>query len=128
MPLVSMMAETWNQMAREQELATDWAREVFMLDDQGLADRTDQEWRELLEQGVEHKVASPFVDFKPHLLERKAMLKFRRENPHMMLDNALPEINTADEAVWLADREFRLNEDQKAQLLEMFEELIRSTR
>lgn len=125
MPLMSLMAETWNKMAREQELATDWAREVFLLDDQEMADRVDQEWRELMEQGVDSRIASAFVDFKPHLLERKAMLKFRRENPDLMVDGALPEINQPDEAVAYAAVDHFLDEDQQAQLLELFQELVR---
>ncbi len=126
MPLMSLMAETWNKMAREQELATDWAKEVFMLGDQEMADRVDQEWRDLMEQGVDSRVASAFVDFKPHLLERKAMLKFRRENPNLMVDGALPEINQPDEAVAYATGDHFLDKKEQAQLLELFKEMMRN--
>jgi hypothetical protein len=123
MPLQSMPAMYWNRIAREQNLESKWAKEVFALDDQELLDRVDQEWRELQEQGVDERVASAFVDFKPHLLERKALLKFRRDNPDLMLDQALPEINEPEEALYLAQVEFMLDNNQLESLLQMFQEL-----
>jgi hypothetical protein len=129
MPLLSMLARTWNQMAEEQELKTEWARKVFRMDDDQMSDETDREWMELMDQGVDSKVASAFVDLKPHLLEKEAILRFRRDHPELMLDMAMPEINEPEEALYVADGDHRLDEPgQKEALLEMFKELVRNRR
>lgn len=124
MPLESVPAMYWNRIAREQDLESEWAREVFQLDQQELLDRVDREWLELKEQGVDSKVAAAFLDLKPHLLERKALLRFRRDNPDLDLVAALPEVNTPEEALAMADQEHRLDEpEQRAELLRMFSDL-----
>ena len=73
MSLTSVATPIWNEIAKEQSLASQWARRAFKLDPDRMAELDSQEYRETTLKVRDPAVASAFLDLKPLLLENRAI-------------------------------------------------------
>lgn len=114
MSLISVAMPIWNEIAETQELATEWARKAFRLNQEQAAEAYDREHQTLVDEGADPEVATAFLEVFPLLAERKAIARFLRTRPD--LKGVLPEVTTANEAVMLASMDRPLNLSQQKQL------------
>lgn len=113
MSLTSVAAPIWNEIAKTQTLKTAWARRVFAMDQEAIAEAENQEY-ENLKRMVGQEVATAYLDVKPLYLERRAIARFTQENPNFL--QALPEIASTSEAVLIASADRPLNRQQQRSL------------
>lgn len=107
----------WNQMAKDSKLQTNWGKRYFHLEPKELDEAMEQEVARLEKMGIADTVINAFLLFAPTIAEPKAICSFARKIP--MVRNALPEINDHGEAVAYAAREYRLDEAQQRELLQL---------
>jgi hypothetical protein len=103
-------ATYWNQIAKSQSLATEWARDMFPL----LQDDLDREldWQEfrLEDQGVDHQVSAAYFKIMPLLWERIAISNFLQTSPSLRAK--MPPLESLPEALLTASRDFGLSDAQ----------------
>lgn len=125
MSMLSIVAPIWNEIAAC-GLRTTWARERFTLEDGELILQAyEKEARKLEKQGIPNQVITAYLDLKPLLLERAAIAKYK-ETSSGWADNALPEVNSVNEAVILASQDRPLNRSQQQQLTKLLQQDLRS--
>ena len=113
MGLTSVAAPIWNEIAETQKLKTAWARRVFSMNNQELAEEEDREYK-ALKPKVGQAVASSYLDLKPLLLENVAISKYTQGHPQYR--GALPEVVSIAEAIALASADRRLSREQQTSL------------
>lgn len=121
MGLTSVAAPIWNQIAKEGNLRTEWARKAFALDPDKMASLEDAEYKALLAKGVPQPVAMGYLDLKPLLLENVAISRHIQKTQQTSLRTALPEVTTLNEAIMLASMERPLNPSQQMQLRQLLQ-------
>ena len=120
MSLTSVAAPIWNEIAKTQKLRTAWARKAFALDGMEMAALEDEEYRPLkAEHGQE--VAHAYLMVRPLLLENVAISRFIQETDQSNLRQALPEVVSISEAIYLASMESPLMPIQQASLRTLLE-------
>jgi len=107
-------ATIWNQIAEMGPLATAWAEQMFPLPAAQL-DRALEREEARLAAAVGDQVAAAYLKVMPLLWERAAISNYLREHPETA--GALPPLETATEAVLMAERDFSLTIPQKKRLL-----------
>ena len=105
----------WNQIAEQQTLLTDWAKQMFPLPEDQMALALEREERRLLDEGVGAAVVGAYLKVMPLLWEKVAISNFLKDNPE--IGGAIPPIETASEAVLMAARDFSLTIPMKKRLL-----------
>ena len=118
MSIISLVAPIWNEIA-SYGLRTKWAKERFNLEDSDqLLEAYDKEAASLKAQQIPPMVRLAYLDAKPLLLERDAIARYKEQSSGWM-DNALPEVNSINEAVILMTKEHRLTPLQQMQLAKL---------
>ena len=107
-------AAVWNEIAETQTLKTKWAQQMFPLPPAALEEALAREEARIAKKAGA-QVAAAYLKVMPLLWEKAAISKFLRENPETSA--ALPPIETANEAVLMAERDFSLTIPQKRRLL-----------
>lgn len=120
MSLTSIAAPIWNEIARTQELKTDWARMTFALKPDAMAEMENREYEALLKRKISQPVASAYLDMKPLLMERKAISRHLLKHPE--LSRALPEVTSINEAVILASSDRPLSRQEQKRLTVLLQE------
>lgn len=107
-------ADVWNQIAEQQPLATDWAKQVFPMP----GDQMDVALEREEERLGNDALAAAYLKVMPLLWERTAISNFLKDNPSLRW--ALPEVISIAEAVHLAKLDFQsLTEPQLQRLGQM---------
>ena len=106
-------ATIWNQIAEQEPLRTSWAQQMFPLPPEDLQVGLDKEEARLREK-QDPEVAGAYLATMPLLWENQALSSFVARNPN--LRHVLMPIETVDEAVILASRDWRLNAAQRKRL------------
>jgi hypothetical protein len=97
----------WNQIAESQELATDWAEDMFSLPQDMLDLALENEERRLINEGADFQVSAAYLKFMPLLWERKAISNFLLDNPTLRV--AMPPMDNVNEVLDAASEDFSLN-------------------
>ena len=118
MPLTSVAAPIWNEIAETQKLKTAWAKKAFAMDGMEMAELEDREYK-AAKSRFGQEVAASYVDLKPLLLENVAISKYTQAHPNYR--PALPEIVSIAEAVIVASQERPLNPMQQKQLAKLLQ-------
>lgn len=126
MSVNSVAAVIWNEIAAQGKLQTAWAKKVFAMDEEELSAQENEEYRAMKAAGTDHDVASAFLDVRHLLLEHEAITRYCRKNPQMR--NALPEVDSVNEAILLAQGDRFLTPPQTRQLRELLQADLRSKR
>lgn len=119
--MLQVAAAVWNEIAKTQPLETAWAKKWFRMNQDELT-QADQKEYEDLKKKVSPDVAISFQTLRPLLLERKAISRHLQKHPE--LRQALPEVNSINEAVMLASMDRPLNPLQQKQLEQLLREAL----
>lgn len=124
MSLNSVATPIWNEIARAQELKTEWARKAFSLNGEQMVKLVDREYEELKAAGVSPEVSKAFLDLKPLLLENVAISRHIQQTDNPSLRQALPEVTTVNEAVILASADQELSTLQQRRLEKLLQSAL----
>jgi hypothetical protein len=98
----------WNEIAATQPLTTDAATQAFTLSEPAMTQMTEA-WENAF-PGEPNKVALAIPMVFPLLTEREAIRSYLSADPERLgLAQALPEVNSAEEAAQLAARELSMS-------------------
>ena len=117
MSLTNVAAPIWNEIAKTQDLKTEWAKKAFAMTADEMVQAEDVEYRALAQQEKSQAIAAAYLDAKPILLERKAISAHLQKHPE--LRNALPEVTTVAEAVALVSMDRPLSRPEQAKLTQL---------
>jgi hypothetical protein len=117
--MYSVPAPILNAIARTQSLRSEWARQVFSLDAEGVLSALSDQARELETQDVPNKVILAYQTMGPLLIENIAISEYVMATERLELRSCLPEIVSVQEAILVADAEYRLTDAEKDRLAEM---------
>lgn len=106
-------AAIWNKIAETQTLATTWAEEMFPLPSEELDAALATEEDRLIKDAGSAKVAAAYLMVMPLLWERKAIRAFQDSNGMVA---SLPLIETAQEAVIVASKDFPMTRAEQKTL------------
>jgi hypothetical protein len=121
--MYSVPAPVLNEIARTRTLRTESARQMFVLDGPGLLDALSDQAKSLGAQGVPNKVVLAYQTVGPLLSENLAISEFIMTTERLDLRACLPEIVSIEEAILVADAEYRLAEDEKDCLCKLIADL-----
>ena len=124
MSLNSVATPIWNEIARTQELKTEWARKAFSLNGEQMVKLVNREYEELKAAGVSPEVSKAFLDLKPLLLENVAISRHIQQTDNPSLRQALPEVTTVSEAVILASADQELSTLQQRRLEKLLQSAL----
>lgn len=120
--MVSVAAVVWNGLAKEQKLRTEWARHLFLIRQEQIGEVTDAVAENLYKvakqklgvDDLSSGVTLGYLAVLPLLLEAPAIRRYLEVHPGY--SNALPEVNTLDDAVNLMARDQMLQAEERSQL------------
>ena len=110
-------AAVWNEIAETQPLATAWAEQMFPLPEAELDRALEREETRLVDEGADGQVASAYLIVMPLLWEREAIRRYKAETQHAT--GSLPMVETVQQAVMLASRDYPLTKAQQASLAKL---------
>ena len=114
--MYSVAAPIWNEIAEQQDLATDWAKQMFSLPQEDLDLALEREEARLTPQ-VGAMLAAVYLKIMPLLRERRAIMDFLKDNPNYR--HALPEILDVGEAIMVANKDSHLSAQEQRQLRQL---------
>lgn len=114
MLMVSLPARVWNEIARQEQLRTQWARTVFVMDETGIQESEETDAHRLDQDGVDPMVVQAYLDARPLLLEREAIARYVAKHPDLRA--SLPEVNSINEAILTVTGDWPLSQSETAQL------------
>lgn len=111
--MYQIAAAVWNRVAREQPLATAWAKKMFPLEAENLNQALEKEEKRIAaEVGGSLQIAAVYLQVMPLLWERRALAAYNRNHQTLLF----PDVATVNEAVEMAARDCPMNPRQKASL------------
>ncbi len=113
----------WNQMAKTVPLQSDWAKEMFPATPEQVEKYLDDQSRKMSNACFLSRVISSYQTVVPLLLESEAISLFIEQTGNYGLRQALPEVNSAQEAVSLMMRDRMLDEEEIDQLYNLLKPL-----
>lgn len=111
-------AAIWNAIAETQDLKTAWAKQMFPLPAEEMELALEREEQRLMDEGNSGQVASAWLLTMPLLWEQDAIRAFKAMGGP---GNSLPMVETVQEAVMLASREYPMTTAQQASLAKLLE-------
>lgn len=106
----------WNKIAQSQPLSQPWAT-LFRLNPEQLPEQLDALVDKPAESmGADNRTVLAYRLVAPLLIENQAISQFILESQSPSLRASLPEVNSVNEAVILASKEYRLTASQQAML------------
>ena len=119
MPLTTLPARVWNEMVDLGLPLTRWGDRVFRLTSAGLEKLEEEDARMMERRGLSPMVIVGFLTVRPLLVERQAVTAYAKEHPE--LSGVLLEVNSVDEAVEIAGRDWPLGETDAATLRKLLD-------
>lgn len=120
--------EIWQEihaLANEQ-IRTQWADRLFPESAETVTEELEQQGMRMRGRGVDNKVVLAFQMTAPLLQEREAISTYLAKTHRVDLRGALPELETVDDAVLLAEKELMLSPRQSTTLRNLLTEAGRS--
>jgi hypothetical protein len=106
-------ARIWNEIAETGPLRTTWAAAMFPLPDGMMAPAITAEHQRLTREIGNELVATAYLLVMPLLWEREAIARYvDRVGPQ----GSLPPMETVDDAMFVANGDYRLTPDEQAML------------
>ena len=106
-------AAMWNRIAETETLRTDWANLMFVLPQEELDKAIEHELKRIEAQTGSAKVALAYLITAPLVWEMKALARFKAK---VGPQGSLPDVETVDEALIVADGDYRLNPIEREML------------
>src|ERR1044072_5326922 len=123
--MTSVPAQVLNAIQATGRMQHPQLSKIFSMSDQQLADEHDALTQDLMEQGMDRSTALAYLDVMPLMLERKAIAMFLADSNREELRQALPNLETPDEAATVGTKNRNLNPKQSASLLRALEHVYR---
>lgn len=122
--MYSIPARILNQVAETQELRLSWVRNMFKMDQAKLYEAIDAQAVQLEAQGIASRVVSGFQLIAGLLAENEAITAYINATDQHGLRSCMPEITTVEEAVFIADQEYQLDDNHKVELADMLRAML----
>ena len=110
-------ARVWNEIARTQTLKTAWAKRMFPLDSETMAEWLDEELDRIAATGPSKALVASYLKIMPLLWENEAIAEFVTTNPDLI--PALPSVESVKEAVLIATMDYRMDEAEQEELADL---------
>jgi hypothetical protein len=122
--VLQVAASIWNRIA-EAGTPRSPIGQLFPLSQEEQNQAHQREADRLQKMQIDPDVVSAYLEVAPLLAERELIAKYKDQHParSTFLNEALPEVNTIQEAVLLSTRERRLTRKQQQQLSELLKKL-----
>jgi len=114
-------ATYWNAIAGSQSLKTEWARQMFPLQQEDMDLALENEEKRLMRETSNPVLASAYLKVMPLLWESAAISNYLKDNPGLRA--AIPPIESIAEAITMARNDFRLTSRELMKLGEMLKDL-----
>ena len=95
---------------------------MFPLDAEEMHEALEAETAELKEKGFKPAIIASFHKMAPLLWEKMAVAAFVEDHPNLM--GALPNVETVGEAVEIARRDYRMDDEAAHQLAVLLREIL----
>jgi hypothetical protein len=112
--MYQVAAPIWNRIAEEGRLCSSAGKRLFHLNQDQLTIALDLEAKRLKDRGYDPAVILALLVVGPLFVERDAIRHYVAK--HSQYRHALPEVNSIQEAVILADLEYELTLTQQKEL------------
>lgn len=112
-----------NRIAQQQTLKTQWATNLFRLDQDELNEVLEQQADALEASGEDLPVILAYQKIAPVLAEQEAITRYILTTDSMALRQSLPDVETPDEAVKAMQTEHRLSAPQSKRLKTLLQQL-----
>jgi hypothetical protein len=112
----------WNEIARNEQLATPWARKMFGATPDEVTKELDQQAAVLRAKGVPNKVIGAYQTVLPLWLERRAISEYVSHANDPQLRTVLPELTEVSEAVDLMTKQYGLTAQNAGTLYDLLEQ------
>lgn len=123
--LTSVPAAILNQIQATGRMASTQLSQMFSMSDQQLAEKHDQLTADLMKQGLDRSTALAYLDVMPLMVERKAIARYLADSDRPDLAQALPNLETPEEAATVGTKNRNLNPEQSANLLQLLVHVYR---
>ncbi|MBF0460391.1 MAG: hypothetical protein HQL87_03255 [Magnetococcales bacterium] len=100
---------------QKKRLVSPWAKRVFGLSMEAIDEQVGLKEKELAAQGIPNVVIVTYVTVMPLLWENRAIQAWLREN-ELGASPVLPDINTVEEAVYIGNLDWPMNEQEQDKL------------
>ena len=112
----------WNEIAKEQDLATNWAEKWFRMKEGEVERELEKQARKILKTQP-NKVVVAYQEVLPLLAEHNAIQAYISDHNRVGLMQVLVEVLNPKEAVMLMTMEHRLQPENQERLRELLEQL-----
>ncbi len=117
--MYSVFVHLWNEIAREQTLATQFGRDLFHLGQGELFKALDEREQALVTETRSGSVIAAFITLAPLLWECEAIAGYCAD--HDLNLGSLPNVVSVDEALMVADLDYRLSPAEQRDLKGLLE-------
>jgi hypothetical protein len=123
--LTSVPAQVLNAIQASGRMQNPQLSKIFSMSDLELAETHDQLTGDLMKKGMDRSTALAYLDVMPLMVERKAISGYLSDSNREDLRQALPNLETPDEAATVGTKNRNLNPQQSASLLRALEHVYR---
>jgi hypothetical protein len=121
--MLQVPAEILNNIAKTQTLRSQWATNLFSMNQQELNQQDQEQYSQMVQAGTDSTVAKAYQAVAPLLMENVAISKYIQQTEQPELRSCLPEIATVNEAIYLASKEYTMTAAQQTQLKALLSQL-----
>ena len=114
----------WNKIADQPEMKQETLKTLFKMTPESLDLALDEQAERLTKSGHEDKVILAYQTVIPLLLENQAISAYLIKTDDLALRQALPEIQTVNEALLVAQKEYRLTVKQNQSLQQLLSKTV----
>ena len=114
----------WSKIADQPEMKQETFKTLFRMTPESLDLALDEQAEKLARSGHEDKVILAYQTVIPLLLENQAISAYLIKTDDLALRQALPEIQTVNEALLVAQKEYRLTVKQNQSLQQLLSKTV----
>ena len=116
-------AQVWNLIARQPEMQNPSMKALMSMNQEQMDSALQQQADTLTQNGVPDNVINAYQTMGPLLAENQAISSYIEKTGNSDPRKACPEVISAPEVLAVAKQDYRLNEPEQQQLLQMLMQL-----
>lgn len=121
--MYQLPAQVWNLIAQQPEMQNPSMKALMSMNQEQMDSALQQQADTLTQNGVPDNVINAYQTMGPLLAENQAISSYIEKTGNSDLRKACPEVISAPEALAVAKQDYRLNEPEQQQLLQMLMQL-----
>ena len=121
--MYQLPAQVWNLIAQQPEMQNPSMKALMSMNQEQMDSALQQQADTLTQNGVPDNVINAYQTMGPLLAENQAISLYIEKTGNSDLRKACPEVISAPEALAVAKQDYRLNEPEQQQLLQMLMQL-----